>query len=126
MLFAVMAEYSEAAKVKGQGLFYFLPSTASQMELANLTLTEEVTDSFGHDKPLWKSLAGVDKLRVIFGKLHFMQSDQTSSLINVVQLISPTSSHHLSLFPTHPNICQAWILEVLFKNIYFLFTLDDV
>lgn len=89
MLFTVMAEYSEPVKERGQDFFFFLPplpSTLSQTlrKMANPTFTEEVTDSFRHDKPLWKSLAGVDKVCVMFGEVLFMQSEQTSFLISPV------------------------------------------
>lgn len=88
VLFTVMAEYSEPVKVRGQDFFFFspLPSTPSQTlrKMANPTSTEEVTDSFRHDKPLWKSLASVDKVCVMFGEALFMQSEQTSFLISRV------------------------------------------
>ena len=85
MLFTVMAEYSEPAKARGQD---FPPPltfhTLSLRKMANPSSTEEVTDSFRHDKPLWKSLASVDGVCVMFAEALFMQSEQTSLLISRV------------------------------------------
>lgn len=66
VLFTVMAIYSESVKSEGDRTFFFflyLPNTPPSQTLrkmANPTSTREVTDSLRHDKPLWKSLAGVD------------------------------------------------------------------
>lgn len=97
-----------ATESEGTGLFFFspLPSTPSQTlrKMANPTSTEEVTDSFRHDKPLWKSLADVDRVCVMFGEELFMQSDQTSFLISRVQLISLLHPCASLLIPAPPSI----------------------
>lgn len=88
MLFTVMAEYSEPVKVRGQDFIFFfpppLPFTLSQTlrKMANPTSTEEVTDSCRPDKPLWKSLAAVDKVCVVVGEVVFIAPGLASLLIS--------------------------------------------
>ena len=53
MLFTVMAEYSERAKVRGTGLSVCFLSG----KMANPTFAGEVTDGARLDKPLGESLA---------------------------------------------------------------------
>lgn len=88
-----------------------------------------MTDSFRLDKPLWKSLAGVDKVRVMFGGVLFMQSEQTSfsNKPGVVDLFSAASPLRVTSHAcTSLDIYLAWILEVQLKTSLFFRTLDRV
>lgn len=87
--------------------------------MANPASTEEVTDSFRDDKPPWESLVGVDRVCVVFGEAHLMQSEQTSFLISRVEVdpLSVTSHTCTSL-----HIYLARILDVPLKTSLSLYS----
>lgn len=99
MLFTVMAEYSEPAKARRRDFPPHpfsppLPSAhchiLSEKKKANPACMEKVTDSCSHKKKKHsgKSLAGVDRVCVVFGEALFMQPEQTffSNKADVVDL----------------------------------------
>lgn len=115
-----------ASKSEGTGLFFFffffLPCLPRRHRLSEKWLTplprrrwQTVSGMTNHSG---KSLAGVDKVCVMFGEVLFMQLEQTSFLISLVQLISLL---HSSLCVTSHtctslDIYVAWILEVQWKT----------